>query len=174
MPATVRNIPLDRQERYDNLVFPRGGPAGSLAGRGGMPDPAAGAKVFREVCAQCHRFGPTGNAYGPDLTTVGTTMLRRDLLRAVFFPSERVAPKYETTVLVTRDNKTVRGLVVGESGPNLLIKTADAAEPISVAKAQIAKQTKEKVSIMPDDLADQVGDTAIRDVTVYLMGGTVK
>ena len=174
VPATVRNIPLDRQERYDNLVFPRGGPAGSLAGRGGMPDPAAGAKVFREVCAQCHRFGPTGNAYGPDLTTVGTTMLRRDLLRAVFFPSERVAPKYETTVLVTRDNKTVRGLVVGESGPNLLIKTADAAEPISVAKAQIAKQTKENVSIMPDDLADQVGDAAIRDVTVYLMGGTVK
>ena len=28
-------VPLDRQERYDNLVFPRGGPAGSLAGRGG-------------------------------------------------------------------------------------------------------------------------------------------
>ena len=90
------------------------------------------------------------------------------------FPSERVAPKYETTVLITRDNKTVRGLIVGESGPNLLIKTADAAEPISVAKAQIAKQTKEKASIMPDDLADQVGDAAIRDVTVYLMGGTVK
>jgi putative heme-binding domain-containing protein len=174
VPATVRNIPLDRQERYDNLVFPRGGPAGSLGGRGGNPDPAAGAKVFREVCAQCHRFGPTGNPYAPDLTTAGTTMLRRDILRAIFFPSERVAPKYETTVIVTRDNKTIRGLLVGENGPNLMIKTADAPEPVAVPKAQIAKQSKEKASIMPDDLADQVGDAAIRDVTVYLIGGTVK
>ena len=28
-------VPLDRQERYDNQVFPRGGGPGSLAGRGG-------------------------------------------------------------------------------------------------------------------------------------------
>jgi hypothetical protein len=55
-----------------------------------------------------------------------------------------------------------------------MIKTADAPEPVAVPKAQIAKQSKEKASIMPDDLADQVGDAAIRDVTVYLIGGTVK
>jgi putative heme-binding domain-containing protein len=155
-------------------VFPRGGPAGSLAGRGGNPDPAAGAKVFREVCAQCHRFGPTGNTYAPDLTTIGTTMLRRDILRAIFFPSERVAPKYETTVIVTKDNKTIRGLLVGENGPNVMIKTADAPEPLAVPKEQIARQTKEKTSIMPEDLVDRVGDAGIRDVSVYLIGGTVK
>jgi putative heme-binding domain-containing protein len=174
VPATVRNIPLDRQERYDNLVFPRGGPTGSLAGRGGMPDPAAGAKVFRDACAQCHRFGPTGNTYAPELTTIGTSMLRRDILRAIFFPSEKVAPKYETTVIVTRDDKTIRGLLVSDSGQNLVLKTADQPEPVTVPKAQVATQTKERASIMPDDLVDRVGDNAIRDVTVYLIGGTVK
>jgi putative heme-binding domain-containing protein len=174
VPATVRNIPLDRQERYDNLVFPRGGPAGSLAGRGGVPDPAAGAKVFRDSCAQCHRFGPTGNTYAPDLTTVGRTLLRRDILRAIFFPSETVAPQYETTVIVTRDNRTLRGLLVSESAQSVVLKTAEEPEPVTVAKAQIATQSKEKASIMPDDLVDKVGDAAIRDVTVYLLEGTVK
>ena len=36
------SVPLDRQERYDNLVFPRGGGPGSLAGRGGAPNAADG------------------------------------------------------------------------------------------------------------------------------------
>ena len=67
----ARSVPLDRQERYDNLVFPRGGPAGSLAGRGGAPNAAAGERVFRDTCAQCHRFGTLGKDYAPDLTKVG-------------------------------------------------------------------------------------------------------
>ena len=97
-PATARNVPLDRQERYDNLVFPRGGGPGSLAGRGGAPNPAAGAQVFREVCAECHRFGTIGKEYAPELTRANT-MLRRDILRSIFFPSEKVDELYETTVL---------------------------------------------------------------------------
>ena len=109
VPATTRNVvPLDRQERYDNLVFPRGGPAGSLTGRGGAPDAAAGEKVFRETCATCHRFGTLGKDYAPDLTKVADRLPRRDILRSIFFPSERIDPKFETTVVVTRDNQVVR------------------------------------------------------------------
>jgi putative heme-binding domain-containing protein len=155
-------------------VYPRGGGPGSLAGRGGIPDPSAGAKVFRETCAQCHRFGPTGAAYGPDLTTIGTTMARRDILRAIFFPSEKVSSEFESTIVVTRDNKTIRGLVVSETDRTISMKTAEEAEPVEVPKSQIARRTKEKTSIMPDDLVDRVGDNAIRDVSVYLIGGTVK
>jgi hypothetical protein len=39
------------------------------------------------------------------------------------------------------------------------------------SKAQLAKRTKERVSIMPDDLVDKVGDAAVRDVTAYLLEG---
>jgi putative heme-binding domain-containing protein len=169
VPATARNVPLDRQERYDNLVFPRGGPAGSLTGRGGAPDAAAGEKVFRDVCAQCHRFGTLGRDYAPDLTRVAERLARRDILRSVFFPSERVDPKYETTVIVTRDNQTVRGLPIGEDGQNVVLKTADAPEPVTVPKSQIRSRTREKLSIMPDDIADRVTDAGVRDVTAYVM-----
>ena len=40
---------------------------------------------------------------------------------------------------------------------------------MTVAKAQIAKRTTEPTSIMPDDIADKVTDTGVRDVTAYIM-----
>ena len=165
-----RGTPLDRQERYDNLVFPRGGPAGSLAGRGGAPSAADGERVFRDVCAQCHRFGTIGQDFAPDLTKVGSTVARRDILRSIFFPNEVVDQKYATTVIVTKDGATIRGLLVSETPQNVLLKTAAEPEPVTVVKATIAKRTTERVSIMPDDLADRVTDNGVRDVTVYLMG----
>jgi putative heme-binding domain-containing protein len=168
-PALTRNVPLDRQERYDNLVFPRGGGPGVLAGgRGGGPNVENGKKTFETVCAKCHRVDTVGNAYGPDLSNM-QTMQRRDILRAIFFPDEKIDPKFETTVIVTRDKQTIRGLVISENGQSVTVKTADVADPVVVQKSRISSRTKEKTSIMPDSLPDTVGDNAIRDVVAYLM-----
>ena len=99
------SVPLDRQERYDNLVFPRGGGPGSLAGRGGAPNATDGERVFRDTCAQCHRFGTLGKDFAPDLTKVADRLPRRDILRSIFFPNEKVDPKFATTVLATKDGR---------------------------------------------------------------------
>jgi putative heme-binding domain-containing protein len=163
------SVPLDRQERYDNLVFPRGGPAGSLVGRGGAPSVADGERVFRDTCASCHRFGGIGQTHAPDLTNIADRMPRRDVLRAIFFPNEKVDATYSTTVLVKKDGTTVRGLLISETGPNVVLKTATEAEPVSVAKGEIAKRSVERLSIMPEDLADKATDNGIRDVTAYLL-----
>ena len=135
-----------------------------------------GAEAFRDTCAQCHRFGAIGKDYAPDLTKIAQTTQRRDILRSIFFPSERVDPKYHATVIVTRDGKTVRGLVVSETAEAIVLKTGEEVEPLNVAKAEIAKRTKEPVSIMPDDLPDRLPgrDAAIRDIAAYLMTGTVR
>ena len=143
------SVPLDRQERYDNLVFPRGGGPGSLAGRGGAPNPTEGERVFRETCAQCHRFGTLGKDYAPDLTKVADRLPRRDILRSIFFPSEKVDPKFATTVIATKDGATIRGLLVSETAQNVVLKTAGEPEPVTVVKTRIAKRTTEPSSIMP-------------------------
>ncbi len=163
------SVPLDRQERYENLVFPRGGGPGSLAGRGGAPNATDGERVFRETCAQCHRFGTLGKDFAPDLTKVADRLPRRDILRSVFFPNEQVDPKFATTVLALKDGSSVRGLVLSETAQNVVIKTATEAEPTTVPKAQIAKRATERTSIMPEDLPDKVTDAGVRDVTAYIM-----
>jgi putative heme-binding domain-containing protein len=162
-------VPLDRQERYDNLVFPRGGGPGSLTGRGGAPNAKEGERVFRETCAQCHRFGTLGKDYAPDLTKVADRLPRRDILRSVFFPDEKVDPKYVTTVMAMKDGSSVRGLVLSETASSVVVKTATEPEPVTLAKAQIAKRSTEPGSIMPPDLPDTVTDAGVRDVTAYIM-----
>lgn len=169
LPALTRRVPLDRQERYDDLLFPRGGGPGMLASSpGGGPNVDNGRKAFETACARCHRVDTVGQAYGPDLSNL-QAMPRREILRAIFFPDEKVDPKYETTVIVTRDKQTIRGLVVTEDARSVTVKTAESADPVMVQKSRIASRTKERTSIMPDSLPDMVGDSAIRDVVAYLM-----
>jgi putative heme-binding domain-containing protein len=152
-------------------VFPRGGGPGQLTGRGGGPNPTTGREVFQQQCASCHRAGGIGAAYAPDLTNVGQRMQRRDILRAIFFPDEQVDPKYRTTVLTMRDKSTMRGLVVSETAQTLVLKTAEAAEPVTVQKAQIASRTTDNDSIMPANLPDAVGDQNLAHVAAFLMTG---
>jgi putative heme-binding domain-containing protein len=172
LPATARQVPIDSQERYDNLVFPRGSGPGSLAGRGGAPNPTAGMQTFQQSCAGCHRFGTTGNDYAPNLTSIGKDMLRRDILRQIFFPDERVADRYQTTVLALKDGTEVRGLVVAETPQTLTVVTATAPDsPSTVQKTNVATRSTVRESIMPEDLPDRVGDQNIANVVAFLMGG---
>ena len=125
--------------------------------------------MFRDACAQCHRFGTLGKDYAPDLTKVADRLQRREILRSIFFPSERIEPRYETTVIVTRDSQTIRGLQLSEDSQRVVLKTADQPEPVTVQRSQIRSRKNEKVSIMPDDIADRVTDAGVRDVTAYVM-----
>jgi hypothetical protein len=63
-------VPLDRQERFDNLVFPRGGGPGSLAGRGGAPNATEGGGVFG-VAVLASIFTHQGGYGSADLFTDG-------------------------------------------------------------------------------------------------------
>ena len=157
MAARSRATCRSTQERYDNLVFPRGGGPGLLAGRGGGPNVTAGAQTFATTCAKCHRFGAVGKDYGPDLSKIGQTMLRRDILRSIFFPTEKVDPKYHATVIVTRDSRRCEAWSSAKTRRRSSLKTAEDVEPVSVEKSEIAKRTKERMSIMPDDLPDRSG-----------------
>jgi hypothetical protein len=51
----------------------------------------------------------------------------------------------------------------------VVLKTAAEPEPVTVPKAQIAKRSTERLSIMPENLPDTVTDAGVRDVTAYVM-----
>ena len=174
-PALTRNVPLDRQERYDNLVFPRGGGPGSLAGRGGGPNADdRRARCSSDICASCHRFGTVGNDYGPELTTIGQTMPRRDILRSIFFPQEKVDPKYETTVIVTRDKQTIRGLVVSEDAQSVVAEDGRGRRSRHGRESRDLEAHERAGVDHAGRPAGPVGDKAIRDIVAYLMTGTRK
>ena len=57
-------------------------------------DPAAGARVFTRVCAQCHTIYGAGASVGPDLTANGRASFEQ-LLSNVFDPSLVIGPGYQ-------------------------------------------------------------------------------
>ena len=67
----------------------------------------------------------------------------------------------------------MRGLVVSETAQNVVLKTADDAEPVTVQKAQIATRTNgRRRRSCRSDLIDKVGgDINIAHVVAYLMAG---
>jgi putative heme-binding domain-containing protein len=89
-----------------------------------------------------------GPAYGPDLT--GHKLTRLDLAEAMFYPDRKIAERYYATVVETTDGRSVRGVVVTDDGQNLVLKTADADLPVTLAKAQIRTRRSERATIMPD------------------------
>lgn len=140
---------LSKQETWEQIVYVPQRP-----GRGGPPDPQAAMTLFNSECASCHRFGTVGNDYGPDLTN--HNLSKADLLEAIFWPDRSVDSRYMTTVITTNNGQSVRGLVVGESDQSVMLKTAQAPEPIEVMKSEISSRTQENASIMPGDYFERL------------------
>lgn len=163
-----RGAGQDKQEAFERLVY-WPGLAGSLQADGprlaftagqmvsptsghqqtaAVIDTAPGRQIFETSCASCHRYGAVGTAYGPDLT--GHQLTRLDLAEAMFYPDRKIAERYYATVVETTDGRTLRGLVVADGAQNLVLKTAEADGPVTVATAQIRARRTERATIMPD------------------------
>jgi hypothetical protein len=78
-----------------------------------------------------------------------------------------VDAKYHTTVIETTDGRTIRGLLLSETGSALRLKTTDAAEPVDVPKAQVKSQRKEATTIMPE-LFDKIGQNEFSEIVAFL------
>ncbi|MFO0806820.1 MAG: heme-binding protein, partial [Gemmataceae bacterium] len=82
-------------------------------------DAGRGAVLFFQPflsCAKCH----DGDAQlGPDIAKAGKEATAEHLVESVLFPSKVVKKGFETIVVTTKDERTITGLLVGETGETL-------------------------------------------------------
>src|SRR5262249_12580882 len=72
-------------------------------------DSARGENLFWSQavnCGSCHKVGDRGTAIGPDLSTIGKSRSREDLLESILEPSRRIEPKFATYVAHTADGRS--------------------------------------------------------------------
>jgi putative heme-binding domain-containing protein len=134
-------------------------------------DAAAGREVFQANCASCHRFGDLGTDHGVaalDLSSSRALASKYTLLEAVMLPHRHVAPEHEMTVLTMADARTVRGLVVRETSDALSLLTPE-GEIVDVQKARITVRTRERRSIMTEEMADRLGQAQLRNLAEFLV-----
>jgi len=136
-------------------------------------DAAAGRRIFFSSvgsrCAVCHQHGGQGGTVGPDLTGIGGRISHERLLTSILRPSEEIAPRYQTWVLVTGDGKTLTGQRLPEAGDNGTEEYVDGAGvQFQFASEAIESRTPTSTSIMPDGLEKLISIEDLRDLLTFL------
>jgi putative membrane-bound dehydrogenase-like protein len=136
-------------------------------------DAAAGERVFFHPrgprCASCHRIDGRGGLIGPDLSVIARSHDRGKLIESILTPSKEIAPAYTTWVITTRDGKVRTGVIV-EEGPNSTVTLGEADGKLTVLpRLAIEDRQASPVSLMPDNLHQQMTVREFRDLLAFLL-----
>lgn len=118
-------------------------------------------------CVRCHNMGSEGGSVGPNLSKIGGTLSREQILQALIEPSARLSPGYGTVFLKLKDGQEVTGTLAKENAEELVITTSD-AEPLVIPVSRIAKRENMPSSMPP--MGSLLSKREIRDVVEYLSG----
>jgi putative heme-binding domain-containing protein len=119
-------------------------------------------------CATCHKVADKGTALGPDLTAIGKTRSRAELLESLLQPSVRIEAQFAAYNVKTLDARTFTGLLVKRDEKQVVLKDAENKE-ISLATADVESVTPSRLSLMPDGLLAGLTPQEAADLLDFLV-----
>jgi putative membrane-bound dehydrogenase-like protein len=132
----------------------------------GPSDAARGEKVFRDVCAKCHRFQGVGSEVGPDLGTVRNRPASL-LLKDILLPSLAIAQGYEAYVVERASGGIEQGVLAGQT-PTTIVLHREGGVEVVIPRADVRRMYVSQLSAMPGDLEQQVSEPQMADLLQYL------
>jgi putative heme-binding domain-containing protein len=129
-------------------------------------DPFRGEKVFKTLCAQCHKIYGEGQDVGPDLTSNGRSSFEQ-LLSNVFDPSLVIGGAYQQRTVTDTDGRSISGLLVEDSQQRIVLKL-QGGKTETVARENILEMTTSELSMMPEDIEKQFKPQEIADLFAFL------
>lgn len=129
---------------------------------------ASQGKATATRCIMCHEVGGVGVQFAPPLDGWGKTQTAEVITRSLVDPSADISHGFDGTELVTKDNKTIHGLLIQDGNPAIIMSTGGITQMIP--KGKIAAKNKMTRSMMLS--AAQQGLTAqdVADLVAYLKG----
>lgn len=126
-----------------------------------------GRALFQRTCAQCHKLYGEGGEIGPDIT--GSNRNNLDyLLTNMLDPNAEIPNDYRTTILRTKDNRILVGVVRRSEGQ--LVTMATPTEVVTMAKSDVASIDQQNFSMMPEGLVLAFKQDELHDLVAYLRG----
>ncbi|MEP7268959.1 MAG: HEAT repeat domain-containing protein [Saprospiraceae bacterium] len=129
----------------------------------------AGRRFFNEnttaQCIKCHTIQEVGSNVGPDLSHIGSSLSREQILQAMVEPTARLAPGYGVVTLILKDGSEVYGKLEKESAKELTLITAN-AEPLRIPVDRIA--TRKNIPSSMPVMTTKMNKREMRDVVEYL------
>ena len=122
-------------------------------------------------CVRCHAINNNGGKVGPDLSNIGNTLTREQILEALVNPSARLSPGFGTVKIKLTDGTEVTGTLMEETAKQLILKTSD-AEPLEIELSRIANR-QNFPSGMPA-MGSAMSKKEIRDLIEFLASRKVE
>lgn len=127
---------------------------------------ARGAAVFEKTCSKCHKIDGKGHNVGPDISD--TQRRSRDaLLYDILDPNRRVDPQFSEYVVVTTSGLTFNGLLVSDSGEQIVLRQPEGKEQ-TVLRADIDEMQATSKSLMPEGIEKDVTVQQMADLLEFL------
>ena len=147
MWGRIGQTPVEKQKQIDRLekVFNEAPLWAYSAG--------AGKQHFEKLCATCHKIGNEGTQLGPELTGAGKHGVRY-FLENVVDPDAVIGTDFQLTVVETKDDESISGLLVNETTSAITLRTTTGE--IVVPKASIKSRATTEKSLMPEALLDSL------------------
>jgi len=132
----------------------------------GTGEIARGHEQFEKTCATCHKLHGKGNSVGPDLTTAERKS--RDLLvRHIVDPNSVIRQEFMAYVALTTDGRVLTGLLAESTADTITLIDAKNQRTI-LNRGDIEELKESEISLMPDNLLDDLTDQQIRDLIAYV------
>jgi putative heme-binding domain-containing protein len=129
-----------------------------------------GAAVFRRDtvgCLKCHQINGEGVDFGPNLSEIGTKLAKDAIYESLLDPSAGIAFGYEAWQIDLKNGDDALGLIVSETPDEIALKAVGGLVT-RYKKSDIARRTKQKLSIMPAGLEQTMTGEELVDLVEYL------
>lgn len=134
-----------------------------------------GQELFTKLsCASCHRLGPVGAVFGPELTTVFARYHHdpREVLQQILEPSLVISNQYRAFQFELANGDECSGLITRDDGTTLTVQAGAAASLVqTIRKADIKSQQPQRSSLMPTALLNQLSAGEILDLLAFMKAG---
>ncbi len=117
-------------------------------------------------CQNCHQIDGWGGHFGPDLSHVGSSKSRDQLIRAILQPSAEISPEWQGWFVVDQQGQTHYGrqIDVGSNSIELMSPTGEFIQYKQAKSFGLAP-----ASLMPEGLEQQLTAKEFNDLIAYLV-----
>jgi putative membrane-bound dehydrogenase-like protein len=133
---------------------------------GASGNPALGKQLFARHCSGCHRLEDVGHPVGPDLAAVAGKP-PDFLLQEILDPNRNVDSRYTVYRVLTRDGRTLSGLLAAENAASLLLRGQEGKEEL-VLRSDVEQFQGTGRSLMPEGFEKELAPEAMADLLAYL------
>ncbi|MEN2282125.1 PVC-type heme-binding CxxCH protein [Algoriphagus sp. SE2] len=128
-----------------------------------------GAKVFENICSNCHIYGTIGNEVGPVLTEISRKSKETNL-HDILDPNAAVDTKYINHRLETNVGIVHVGIVDNETDQDITIKKTG-GESVTINKSDIKAFRSLGTSLMMEGLENSMSPQEMADLLAFLQNG---